>query len=70
MNVKLKPHLANMLRQTVAAGRYASPGEVVREALRLMEAQNSTREAIRENVRHTLTLTAHSTVPRVGDPTA
>jgi len=51
MKIKLKPHLASMLQQTVATGRYASPRDVVREALRLMETQNRTREAALEQVR-------------------
>ncbi|WP_342394919.1 type II toxin-antitoxin system ParD family antitoxin [uncultured Rhodoblastus sp.] len=37
MNVSLTDELANFVKAKVAAGRYASSSEVVREALRLME---------------------------------
>ena len=37
MNVSLTDELANFVKDKVAAGRYASSSEVVREALRLME---------------------------------
>ena len=37
MNVSLPDELANFVKGKVAAGRYASSSEVVREALRLMD---------------------------------
>ena len=37
MNVSLTDELADFIKSKVAAGRYASSSEVVREALRLME---------------------------------
>jgi len=37
MNVSLTDDLANFVKAKVAAGRYASSSEVIREALRLME---------------------------------
>jgi antitoxin ParD1/3/4 len=37
MNVSLTEELANFVKAKVAAGRYSSSSEVVREALRLME---------------------------------
>jgi antitoxin ParD1/3/4 len=37
MNVSLTDELANFVEAKVAAGRYTSSSEVVREALRLME---------------------------------
>jgi antitoxin ParD1/3/4 len=37
MNVSLTEELANFVKAKVAAGRYTSSSEVVREALRLME---------------------------------
>ncbi len=37
MNVSLTEELANFVKSKVAAGRYTSSSEVVREALRLME---------------------------------
>jgi antitoxin ParD1/3/4 len=40
LNINLTPQLENMVRQKVAGGLYNSASEVVREALRLMEAQD------------------------------
>jgi antitoxin ParD1/3/4 len=37
MNVSLTNELANFVKAKVAAGRYTSSSEIVREALRLME---------------------------------
>lgn len=39
MNVNLTPQLEDLVKKKVASGLYNSAGEVVREALRLMEAQ-------------------------------
>ncbi len=43
LNINLTPQLENMVRQKVAGGLYNSASEVVREALRLMEAQDRLR---------------------------
>lgn len=51
MNVNLTPQLEEMVRQKVASGRYTSASEVVREALRLMEGQDSLRAARLEQLR-------------------
>ena len=40
LNVNLTPQLEDMVRQKVAGGLYNSASEVVREALRLMAAQD------------------------------
>jgi antitoxin ParD1/3/4 len=40
INVSLTPQLEEMVRQKVAGGLYNSVSEVVREALRLMDAQD------------------------------
>ncbi|WP_310488916.1 type II toxin-antitoxin system ParD family antitoxin [Chamaesiphon sp. VAR_69_metabat_338] len=40
INVSLTPQLEEMMRQKVAGGLYNSVSEVVREALRLMDAQD------------------------------
>jgi antitoxin ParD1/3/4 len=37
LNINLTAHLEKLVRQKVDSGRYNSAGEVVREALRLME---------------------------------
>lgn len=41
MNVTLTPHLKEMVERKVASGLYADVSEVVREALRLMEAKDA-----------------------------
>lgn len=40
LNINLTPQLEALVRQKVSSGRYNSASEVVREALRLMEAQD------------------------------
>ena len=45
LNVNLSPQLEEMVRQKVASGLYTSASEVVREALRMMEAQDQLRAA-------------------------
>jgi antitoxin ParD1/3/4 len=40
LNVNLTPQLEELVRQKVSSGLYNSASEVVREALRLMEAQD------------------------------
>lgn len=42
MNVSLTPELERLVHDKVAGGRYASASEVVREALRLLEARDRT----------------------------
>lgn len=54
LNVNLTPKLEDMVRQKVAGGLYNNASEVVREALRLMEARdrlNETKiEALRQDI--------------------
>ncbi|NTU53887.1 MAG: type II toxin-antitoxin system ParD family antitoxin [Chlorobiaceae bacterium] len=45
MNVNLSPYLEKMVREKVSSGLYTSASEVVREALRLMDEQDSIRKA-------------------------
>jgi len=40
LNVNLTPQLEELVRRKVSSGRYNSASEVVREALRLMEAHD------------------------------
>src|SRR5205807_5038419 len=40
MNINLTPQLEELVRKKVSSGRYNSASEVIREALRLMEAQD------------------------------
>lgn len=51
MNVNLTPQLERMIKQKVASGLYTSASEVVREALRLMEAQDRMNAAKLEELR-------------------
>ena len=51
MNVNLSPQLEDMVRQKVASGLYTSASAVVREALRMMEAQDQLRAAKLEQLR-------------------
>lgn len=43
MNVSLTPQLEELVRKKVDSGRYTSASEVVREALRLLDAYESVR---------------------------
>lgn len=52
LNVNLTPELEGLIRQKVSSGRYNSASEVVREALRLMEAEDQLRAARLEHLRH------------------
>ena len=55
LNVNLTPKLEELVRQKVSSGRYNSASEVVREALRLMEAEDQLRalrlEQLRRDIR-------------------
>ena len=44
MNVSLTPELEKFIADKVATGRYTSASEVVREALRLLEREEKSRE--------------------------
>lgn len=44
MNVSLTPELEKFVADKVASGRYTSASEVVREALRLLEESDKSRE--------------------------
>jgi antitoxin ParD1/3/4 len=58
LNINLTPQLEKLVRQKVSSGRYNSASEVVREALRLMEAQDELRslklEQLRRDIREGL----------------
>ncbi|WP_209019446.1 type II toxin-antitoxin system ParD family antitoxin [Chlorobaculum sp. 24CR] len=45
MNVNLTPYLEKMVRDKVSSGFYTSASEVIREALRLMDEQDSMKKA-------------------------
>ena len=50
MNVSLTPELEAMIREKVESGRYASASEVVREALRILEANEMALDQLRAEV--------------------
>jgi len=41
MNISLTPEMENYVNLKVQSGRYSTPGEVIREGLRLLELQDS-----------------------------
>ncbi len=51
MNINLTPQLETMVREKVSSGLYGSASEVVREALRLMEQQDTLRGIKLEQLR-------------------
>ena len=51
LNINLTPQLEDLVRRKVSSGRYNSASEVVREALRLMEARDELRSAKLEQLR-------------------
>jgi antitoxin ParD1/3/4 len=60
INVNLTPELEGMIRQKVSSGRYNSASEVVREALRLMEAEDQLRAAKLKQLRDDVQEGLHS----------
>ena len=51
LTVSISPHQANRVQQAVAAGDYASDGDVLREALRLWEQREDVRRQEIERLR-------------------
>jgi antitoxin ParD1/3/4 len=51
LNVNLTPQLEKLVRRKVSSGRYNSASEVVREALRIMEAHDELQSLKREQLR-------------------
>lgn len=51
MNITLPPELEKIIDQKIKSGRFNSPGEVVREGLRLLNEQNRIREWRLEELR-------------------
>lgn len=44
MNISLTPHLEKIVHDRVKSGRYASASEVIREALRLLDARDRSQD--------------------------
>lgn len=68
MNVNLTPQLESLVKQKVASGLYNSASEVVREALRLMEAQDRLRAVKLEQLRQDIRDGINSGNPTPWDP--
>jgi len=51
LNINLTPQLEKLVRQKVSSGRYNSASEVVREALRMMEAHDELQSLKLEQLR-------------------
>ena len=52
LNINLTPQLEELVREKVSSGLYNSASEVVREALRLMNAQDQLRAIKLNTLRH------------------
>lgn len=68
MNISLTPTLENYLRQKVETGMYNSTSEVVREALRLLEARDAAENAKLEALRKDITAGISSLNEGQGSP--
>jgi antitoxin ParD1/3/4 len=51
ITVTLPPELEAFIEERVASGRFATPGEAVREGLRLLEEREQEREAVLTELR-------------------
>ena len=52
ITVSLPPEVEAFIEERVAAGRFATVGEAVREGLRLLEEREQKREAVLTELRH------------------
>lgn len=68
ININLTPQLEAMVRDRVASGLYASASEVVREALRLLQAQDRLHEARLAELRRDVREGLESGPPSAWDP--
>lgn len=68
MNIDLTPRLEEIVRQKVASGLYASPGEVIREALCLMEEHDEARAVKLEQLRQEIMAGLDSGEPAPWNP--
>ncbi|HLM00817.1 MAG TPA: type II toxin-antitoxin system ParD family antitoxin [Pyrinomonadaceae bacterium] len=51
MNITLTPELENLINEKVKSGKYDSPGEVIREGLRLLKEQDELKRIRLEELR-------------------
>lgn len=68
MNINLTPQLELLVKEKVASGLYNSASEVVREALRLMEAQDRYQTAKLDQLRRDIREGLDSGEPVPWDP--
>ncbi len=54
--VSLTPHLEEFIQHEVKSGRYSSPSEVIREAVRLLEEHKQRRREQAEEIRQGIRL--------------
>jgi antitoxin ParD1/3/4 len=67
LNVNLTPQLEKLVRQKVSSGRYNSASEVVREALRIMEAHDELQSLKLEQLRRDIRAGLESGLARPWD---
>jgi antitoxin ParD1/3/4 len=51
MNITLTPELENLINEKIKSGKYDSPGEVIREGLRLLKEQDELKRIRLEELR-------------------
>jgi antitoxin ParD1/3/4 len=51
MNITLTPELENLINEKIKSGKYDSPGEVIREGLRLLKEQDELKRIRMEELR-------------------
>lgn len=56
LNVALTPDLDEFVRERVASGRFETAGDVIREALRVLELREHEREAVLAELRQEIAL--------------
>ena len=56
MEISLPPDLAKIVNEKVQSGLYNSPGEVIRESLRLLQEQEKLRRLRRDELRREIML--------------
>ena len=68
MNINLTPQLEEVVRKKVTSGLYNSASEVVREALRLMEHEDSVRAIQLQRLRQDIAEGLNSGAAAIFDP--
>lgn len=63
VTVTLPPELEAFIEERVAAGRFATAGDAVREGLRLLEEREQEREAVLNELRHEIEIGVEQAKP-------